>query len=237
MPAPRSEPPETPRGTESRARIVEAALALFEERGYEATTMRAVAERAGVSLGNAYYYFASKEHLLQAFYARAHEEHVELARPVLAREKTLVARLKGVLRVKLENEERYHRFAGILFRTAADPASPLNPFSEASRPVREASTALFREVLEGAKVRIPKDLRARLPELLWTWQMGIVLFWIHDRSPRRERTQRLVDSGTDLVVRLISLASNPLLAPLRRQALRMLEELGPFGAPAPDGPR
>ena len=47
-----------------RQRIVEAALALAAEGGYEAVAMKAVAERAGVSLGTLYRYFASKDHLL-----------------------------------------------------------------------------------------------------------------------------------------------------------------------------
>jgi AcrR family transcriptional regulator len=46
--------------------------------------MRAIAERAGVALGNTYYYFRSKEHLIQAFYARSHAEHLAAAAPVLA---------------------------------------------------------------------------------------------------------------------------------------------------------
>ena len=42
------------------------ALRLFRERGYEATTMRAIAKEAGVSVGNAYYYFGSKRDLYLA---------------------------------------------------------------------------------------------------------------------------------------------------------------------------
>ena len=57
----------TARGS-TRDAIVSAALALFRERGFEGTTMRAVAERAGVSVGNAYYYFSSKDELVQGFY-------------------------------------------------------------------------------------------------------------------------------------------------------------------------
>ena len=43
--------------------------------GRSETTMRGVAERAGVSTGNAYYYFKGKEHLLQAYYHRMQEDH------------------------------------------------------------------------------------------------------------------------------------------------------------------
>ncbi|MGH7752390.1 MAG: helix-turn-helix domain-containing protein, partial [Gemmatimonadales bacterium] len=35
----------------TQARILDAALDLFRDRGYEATTMRAIAQRAGVALG------------------------------------------------------------------------------------------------------------------------------------------------------------------------------------------
>jgi AcrR family transcriptional regulator len=49
----------TPKARRSRERILEAALELFAERGYGATTMRDVAREAGASLGLAYRYFAS----------------------------------------------------------------------------------------------------------------------------------------------------------------------------------
>ena len=124
------------KGERTRAQILEAALELFRERGYDETTMRAIAERAGVAVGNAYYYFRSKEHLIQAFYQQTHQEHLEASREILARERGLRERLLGVMRAKLDTIMPYHRFAGVLFKTAADPASPLNPFSEESGPTR-----------------------------------------------------------------------------------------------------
>lgn len=222
----------TSRGEGTRAKILEAALDLFRERGYDETTMRAVAERAGTSLGNAYYYFASKEHLLQGYYLRMDEEHAAASEPVLAREKELSERLRGVLHAKLDVSEPYHRFAGLLFKTAADPKSPLNPFGPDSAEARTKAVRLYARVLEGSKGRVPDDLRKRLPELLWVYAMGVILFWIHDESPGRAKSRRLVDRSVDLVVRLVSLASNPLLRPLRKQAVRMLEDLAGSLAPA-----
>src|SRR5258707_15006249 len=85
----------TPRAEQTRAAITEAALALFREGGYEGATMRAIAERAGVSTGNAYYYFSSKEQLIQEFYARNHAGHLAASREVLATQTDLAARLTG----------------------------------------------------------------------------------------------------------------------------------------------
>ena len=213
------------KGDQTRALILDTALAMFRERGYEQTTMRAIAQQAGVSLGNAYYYFRSKEHLIQAFYQSLHDDHVAVALPALEKAETLKARLLAVVRLKIETMKPYHQFAGVLFKTAADPQSPLNPFADEANPVRMASIKLFEKVVEGSTARIPKDLKAELPYLLWVFHMGIILFWIHDRSPKHRRTYRLIDHTVELVDRLIYLASNPFMRPLRKQALRLVDEL------------
>ena len=49
-----------------RRRIVEVAIELGTEGGYDAVHMRVVAERAGVALATVYRYFESKDHLLSA---------------------------------------------------------------------------------------------------------------------------------------------------------------------------
>ena len=215
----------TVKGDQTRAAILEAALDILQERGYEQTTMRAVAERAGVALGNAYYYFHSKEHLIQVFYQRLHDAHVAASQPVLEKERTLKARLLAVMQLKVETLTPYHEFAGVLFKTAGDPQSPLNPFAEEADPIREASINLFGQVIEGSKERIPKDLRGELPYLLWVYHVGVILFWIHDPSPKQRRTYRLIDHTVELLDQMISLASNPLMRPLRKRALRLIEEI------------
>lgn len=215
----------TNKGGQTKALILETALEMFRERGYEQTTMRAIAHKAGVSLGNAYYYFHSKELLIQAFYHRTHEEHLAASIPVLAKEVTLKTRLLEVMRLKIATLEPYHEFAGTLFKTAAHPESSLNPFAADSDLVRQASIKLFKDVVEESQARIPKDLRAELPYLLWLYHMGIILFWIHDSSRKRVRTYRLIDHTVDLVDRVIALASNPLMRPLRKRALNLIDEV------------
>ena len=213
------------KGDQTRALILDTALTMFRERGYEQTTMRAIAAKAGVSLGNAYYYFRSKEHLIQAFYQSMHDDHVAVALPALEKAETVKARLLAVVRLKIDVMQPYHQFAGVLFKTAGDPQSPLNPFADEANPVREQSIKLFGTVVEGSTAKIPKDLKAELPYLLWVFHMGIILFWIHDRSPKHRRTYRLIDHTVELVDRLIYLASNPFMRPLRKQALRLVDEL------------
>jgi AcrR family transcriptional regulator len=54
---------------ETRSRIVRHALALFGEHGFERTSVRMIADAAGVATGLLYSYFPSKEALLQAIFA------------------------------------------------------------------------------------------------------------------------------------------------------------------------
>ena len=134
------------------------------------------------------------------------------------------------MNAKIATLEPFHQFAGKLFKTAADPHSPLNPFSDESDPVRKQSIELFEKVLTGSDTRVPKDLMAELPYMLWLYHMGIILFWIHDASPGHRRTHRLIDITVELVVKLIALASNPLARPLRKTALRLVAELREEGS-------
>src|SRR5262249_14223587 len=151
-----------------------------------------------------------------AFYTQMNADHRRACAPLLEREADLKARLRGVVQARIDAMEPYHRFAATLFRSAADPQSPLSPFGAESSAARLENTELFAEVLDGSTARIPADLRAELPDLLWLYHMGIVLFWLHDDSPESVRTRRLIHHSTDLVTRAISLASAPILRPLRK---------------------
>lgn len=73
--------PPLARKIDKRVAILEAALALFVERGFHGTAVPAVAERAGVGAGTIYRYFTNKEALVNALYRTWKER---LANRVLA---------------------------------------------------------------------------------------------------------------------------------------------------------
>jgi TetR/AcrR family transcriptional repressor of nem operon len=66
-------------GSSTREKLVQAARELFWERGYAATGLADVLERAGVRGGSLYYFFKSKEDLLRAVL----EQYVVLLRPMV----------------------------------------------------------------------------------------------------------------------------------------------------------
>jgi AcrR family transcriptional regulator len=214
-----------PRGEQTKRLILDTAMRLFRERGYAQTTMRAIAQEAGVAVGNAYYYFDSKEHLIQEFYSGSQVEHRRAAAAVLETETGFAARLRGVLHAGIDANEPYHAFAATFFKTAAEPTSPLSPFSAESAPAREASVALFREVVEGSTARVPPELREDLPELLWLAYMGVILHWVHDRSPAQAKTRLLIDRVVPLVDRGLSLARLRVVRPAIREVIDLIRAL------------
>jgi AcrR family transcriptional regulator len=60
------------RGERTRGEIQQAAYSLFLERGYHGTSMRQIAQRAGVALGGIYNHFASKEDIFRAVFMEHH---------------------------------------------------------------------------------------------------------------------------------------------------------------------
>ncbi len=213
------------KGEQTRATIIDVALRLFRERGFEATTMRAIASEAGVSLGNAYYYFASKEHLIQGYYERVGVDHAAAVVGPLATETDLERRILIMLEAWLDVVEPYRSFAGQFFKHAAEPTSPLSPFSAASAPARAASIALWRDVVDGSDSKIAKGIAGELPELLWLYFMGLVLFWVHDPSDGNARTRVLVARTAPLVVRAIGLARVPVIRGTIEDLIGLIAEL------------
>jgi AcrR family transcriptional regulator len=220
---------------ERRRQIADALLRIADTEGLQAASMRAVAAEAGVSVGNAYYYFASKEQLIQAFYDRAQLDHRAAAAPALASETDLTARIVGVLEAWIVTMAPYRPFAGSFFKNAAEPTSPLSPFSAESTPARTRAIELWREVLEGSDAKLPKRLRGELPELMWLYSMGIVLFWVHDQTANSDATRAVVHRTAPLVVRTIGLTRLPVVRGMLDDIVALIGDIKAIlPAPPPD---
>ena len=212
---------------ETRSQILQAALRLFRQKGFEDTTMREIAAEAGMATGAAYYYFQSKEALVMTFYEQAHRDMDGPIADALAGQKTLEKRLRAIIAVKLAYFEQDRGFLGALNRHAADPEHALSPFSGETREVRDQDMRHFTLAVEHSSMKVPEDLKSALPRVLWLYQMGIILFWIYDRSSRQQRTQQLLDSSLPMVAGLIKMANLPFTRPLRRRVLELIRIVAP----------
>jgi AcrR family transcriptional regulator len=208
----------------TRERILKAALEMFHERGFDATTMRDIAAQADMAIGAAYYYFASKDAIVLAFYDRARVEMEPKLEQALRETRDLRKRLHRLIKVKLDYFAPSRELLGAL-SAHTNPRSPLSPFSQQTRALREHDIAFFQRALEDSSTRGHRELKKHLPVLLWMYQMGIILFWINDGSRRQVKTEVLLDKTLDIVVRLIRMSSLPLTGPIRRSVTQLLDTL------------
>ena len=197
------------RGAGTRDRLVETALRLFREDGYQATTMRRIATEAGVSLGNAYYYFGSKDDLVTELYLVIQREHRELARPRLRSGAGLAENLRAVLHAGVDVMTPYQSFGSSFLTVALPPSAPGSPFSAASADARQQAIDLMREAVTVSRGWPSEAVLERLPTLLWLAYLGITLHWVTDSSPGQVRTRQLIDGVTPIVARLVGLARLP----------------------------
>ncbi len=217
----------TPKAEETRRRIYEAALESFRTRGFEQTTMRDIARQAGVALGAAYYYFASKEAIVLAFYEEMEQRGDEETKEAIRQHKKLRDRIRVIVEKRFELLEPNLKFLAALFKHSPDADDPLSPFSPETQSIRDKAIGLFKLAIEGGDVRVPADLAPHLPRLLWLYQLGLILFWIYDKSEGKKRTTALMGKSLALVVNLIRVSGLPLMRPVRRTILDLLEVVAP----------
>jgi AcrR family transcriptional regulator len=215
----------TPKARRSRERILEAALELFAERGYGATTMRDVAREAGASLGLAYRYFASKEEFALALYTRLAEESEEWVWGGLVGG-TVAERFERAMVAKLDQVSPHRGPLAALLSRSLDPNSPISALGEGTVAVREKMGGVFLEVVRGAS-DAPGERQAReLGNLLYALHLAILLYWFHDKTPGAHATRELVGSARE-TLRYLRPALR--LPPMSRVLSRLVDALGKIG--------
>jgi AcrR family transcriptional regulator len=156
---------------QTRARILDAALGLFNERGTAAVSTNHVAAAAGLSPGNLYYHFADKQEIIRALYHRyisAQEDLWDLD----AGERADLATLRARLTRGMELAWQY-RFAEreLLALLRADP--PLRASYRDAYERRLAQWVAFGEHLAGHGIIRPPQPPATIADLaIAIWLIG-----------------------------------------------------------------
>ena len=214
--------PTTDKGEQTREHIFQSALDLFRENGFDATTMQEVATRANVAKSATYYYFPSKEAIIQAYYEAVQAEQERMCAEVFADTAKLKDRLRSAMHTKFELAKEDRKLLGVVFRYTGEPGHPLSCLGKGTAEIRRRSIHVFREAV--AKEKLPEDLALLLPVALWALQMGLLVMFLYDGSAEQRRTRRLADGALDLTLKLLGLAKLPVLKPVRTRILTLLRE-------------
>ncbi len=214
------------KGERTRHRIRTAALSSFRENGYDATTIRRIADELGMSVGATNYHFPSKNHLIQEMYLDVQHAHRDAAAPLLDAESRLIERLGIVYATGLDQLTPYHAHAGEFLSAAVSPRSPINPLSTESADALGVVEELFAQAVEGAAPSgIPDDIQALLPRALVLAHLLLALYWVYDTSEGQRRARALLDRGLKLLRTVLPLARLPLLRGALRDMLSLVGEV------------
>lgn len=130
---------------DKRRRLVESARSLIHEQGVQRTTLAEIAERAGVPLGNVYYYFRTKDDLVAAVI----DGHCESVRALLARldaRRSPKARLKGLTKNWAESAPMVARSGCPLGSLCSELAKGPSDGAEIFRVLCDWAEAQFRDL-------------------------------------------------------------------------------------------
>lgn len=221
--------PSTGKGEQTRQQIFQCALDLFREKGFDATTMQDVASRAGVAKGAAYYYFPSKEAIIQAYYETIQADHERLCADEFAQRKDLKSRLRAAMHTKFDLAKEDRNLLGVVFRYTGEPGHPLSCLGPGTADIRRRSIDVFRRAV--APEKLPTDLDQLLPVALWALQMGLLVLFLYDESEEQSRTRRLADGALDLTMKLLTLARLPVFKAVRARVLALLRAADLLPAP------
>ncbi len=201
----------TPKAEETRQRILESALSLFEEQTFETTTLRQIAARAGVSLGLVYRYFEAKESFVLALYERLSHDFEDAARDHMPEERwpeRFIFCVRTSLDVLRPHRNTLRMVTGFLLNGTEGLYPPENPYSQLH------VQSVFREAVLYARFAPDEALANQLGRQLYVIHLAIVFFWLVDRSPDQEATARLLDQMERWMPMLAVAASTPVFREL-----------------------
>ena len=186
-------------------RIVNAALSLFQTKGFDVTTTKAIARKAGIAEGTVFNYFKSKEDIALYFFEQEVDHAMAAVRenPRL-RKAPLEEKLFTLVHSQLEFLAPHQRFIGAAFIHALRPASPLGMFSHRAQELRHRYVGFVQELFEES---LPKKQHGPIswlgPEVFWIYYLGTLLYWLHDASEDKQNTLAFLDRSLNIGVSML----------------------------------
>ena len=182
-------PGRTDQGERTRKRLYETATKLFSLRGYEETTLRDIAGKAGVSPGLLYKYYPSKSAVVLELYDELSAEYAERARamqPGRWRQRALFA-LETSLSTLTPHRATLAALTPVL---VGDPDQGL--FSEKTSFSRSRVQQVFIDAVTGSRDKLATVDAESLGRLLYVVHLMVLLWWLLDKSPNQVATRGLV---------------------------------------------
>ena len=187
-------------------RIVKSALNLFQTKGFDTTTTKAIARKAGIAEGTVFNYFRTKEDIALSFFEEEVDHAIASVRdnPRL-RKAPLEEKLFTLVHSQLDYLAPYQRFIGAALIHALNPASHLGAFSHRAQQLRHRYLAFVTELVEESTPKQQRDAISWLvPEAFWIYYLGVLLFWLYDSSEDKQNTIAFLDRSLHVGVSFLT---------------------------------
>jgi AcrR family transcriptional regulator len=189
---------------EIRKKLLEAAVVVMTEKGFNAATMREISSKAEFGTATIYNYFATKEKILYAYFLDKHKELVKEINVIpdfdtYTLKEKLQSHLESLLGLYLKDRE----FVRMAYKMMFD--SPLRTFTEFA-PVKDIFTETIRGFMDSAieKSEIAEHpFKGFINNVYWDYSSLMLLYWLNDESEGFSNTSQLIDMTLDIIVDIL----------------------------------
>lgn len=210
--------PRTGKGQETKATLLETALRAFAELGYQQASMRVIAQRAGVSLSHAYYYFDSKEQIVAELLERLRQQQFDLCQRALAEGNTLESNIRHALDASVRVLGPFHDFGPTFLKVLLGTA----PQQEVAG--RGLELRMWQQIVEHSRPLPPLGIRRDLPRFLLLLSRMLFSLWAYDSSPGQRRSRRLMRNAAPVAAKFAVLSRLPVVRSLFDDLLGLMDQ-------------
>lgn len=191
--------PDSPRKRQkaaSHTRILEAARALFRERGYDETTARDIAAQAGLSVGSLFLHFESKADIFKAVIWANNETKYDLMRRLVPTRARVKERLLRMAEISYEQETAQLPLVAIMqsYQWLWDAGSE-QEYRATIEPIAEIMQQILEDGIRNGEIRPDADLEAAVQCLIAShvWNYRAAVFRDADATALAKRASRAID--------------------------------------------
>jgi len=185
---------------ETRQKLIDSAVEIISEKGFRATTMKAITQKAEVGIATIYNYFPNKDKILFAYFE---EQYIRLAGQIDQiegfDEYELNEQIQLLIETSLDNFLEDREFVQEASYLAV--FSPMTSFNDSKR-ARDIFLDTAKDIWNRNLEKQGKDTPLTQDWMLllfWEYYLGIVAYWLKDESQSFNHTTQLIDKTADII--------------------------------------
>ena len=188
----------------NKIKILNSAVELIIEKGFENASMREMAKNAGVSNPTIYNYFPSKEKLLYAYVEQKHKEAVDIVQNIedfhtYTLREQLQSFIETELELYLEDREFIIQISDMVFHSSG---LKMGILYDTNKAFLETIDEMLSISIEAKEIEMP-PFREHLPKIFWDYYIMIVAYWVKDESEMFENTTQFIDHSLGVIEALL----------------------------------